>query len=238
MVSQPFWQKVRSSLKKEYVKQDLITGLIVLGPVVLTLYIVFTVISIFGNFFAQLLILLPFITQIPSIVKTLIGATVGFVVVYLTGLSVRLFFGLELENFFTKMMNRIPVVKTIYNAIRDLVRFISPTSEKKFSSSKIVVFRIGKSGTYLLGFVTSDKPIESNGKKFYTIFMPTTPNPTTGFFFLVEEEDLSFVDIDYEDAIKLIMTAGIIMPEGGESLRDGLARLLKKVNEESSGQIP
>lgn len=235
MASQSFWQRVKSSFKKEYLREDVIAGLIVLGPVVVTLYIVFTVISIFGNFFAQLLILLPFITQIPSYVKTLIGALVGLIVVYLTGLSVRLFFGLELEKFLNKVMNRIPVVKTIYNAIRDLIKFISPTSEKKFSSSKVVVFRIGKSGTYLLGFVTSDKPIENNGKRFYTIFMPTTPNPTTGFFFIVEEEDLSFLDLDYEDAIKLIMTAGIIMPEGGESLKDGLTELLKKTNEKSSG---
>ncbi|MGB9824596.1 MAG: DUF502 domain-containing protein [Candidatus Hydrothermia bacterium] len=231
-----FGERLKSSLKKEYIREDLLAGLLVLGPVVLTLYIVFTIISFFGNFFAKLLILLPFISHIPPILKTLIGVIVGVILIYVTGLSVRLFFGFELQRFLDRIMSKIPVVRSIYNAIRDLFQFLHPSQDLKQGAGRFVVFKISEDGPYLAGFVTSPKPLENNGKRYYTIFMPTTPNPTTGFFFMVEEKNLSFVDLDYEDALKFVITAGIFMPEGGENIKNGLAKLYKKVSKESTGK--
>uniref|UniRef100_A0A7V3ZY01 DUF502 domain-containing protein n=1 Tax=candidate division WOR-3 bacterium TaxID=2052148 RepID=A0A7V3ZY01_UNCW3 len=226
-----FLGRIKDSFKKENIRGDFIAGLIVLGPLVLTLYILSLLISVFGNFFANLILLLPFIQEIPAFLRTLIGLIIGMVLIYLTGLSVRLFFGFELEYFINSVMSKIPVVNTIYNATRELVKFISSSQERKIAAGKVVLFAISDNGPFLMGFVTREEPLEKEGKKFYTVFSPTTPNPTTGFYLLVEEEKICFLDMDFNDAFKIIMTSGIgLDKEGGEKLKNGLALLSKKIN--------
>ncbi|MDI6850945.1 MAG: DUF502 domain-containing protein [bacterium] len=231
-----FLERVKDSfkIKKENIRSDFIAGLIVLGPLVLTLYILALLISIFGNFFANLILLLPFIREIPTFFRTLIGLIMGLVLIYLTGLSVRLFFGFELEYFINRVMSKIPVVNTIYNAARELVKFISSSQERKITAGKVVVFAISDNGPFLMGFVTRDEPLEKDDKKFYTVFYPTTPNPTTGFYLLVEENRLCFLDMDFNEAFKIIMTSGIgLNREGGEKLKNGLAILFEKINKKN-----
>jgi len=236
MENQSFWQKFKSSFKKQYLREDFATGLIVLGPIVLTIYIVLTVISIFGNIFAKVLVLLPFVSHIPPILKTLLGVVFGLLLIYLAGISVRLFFGFELEIFLKNLVSRIPLVNSIYNAIRELLLFITRSSEKKVGG-KVALFRLTDDGPSMIGFVTQEKPLVVDGKGFYSVFMPTTPNPTTGFYFLVNEKDIQFLDMDFEEAFKIIMTAGIASSEeGGEILKHGLARLFKELNEKASGE--
>lgn len=237
MERKSFFKKFRESFKRENLRNDLLAGLIVLGPVVLTLYILSLIVSVFGNFFAKILSLLPFIAGIPPFLKTLIGLVIGIFLIYITGLSVRLFFGIELEKFFDRSMSRIPIVKTIYNAARELVKFVGTSQEKKLTAGRVAIFTLSDDGPYLMGFVTRDNPLEYGSKRFYTVFMPTTPNPTTGFYLMVEEDRLSFVDIDFNEAFKIIMTAGIsISIKGGENIKNGLAQILEKVGRKDSKQ--
>ena len=229
-----FLQKLKDSFRKENLREDFIAGLVVLGPLVLTLYILWVVISLFGNFFAQLVLLLPFVREIPPFLKTLIGLFIGLVLLYLAGLSVRLFFGFELENYIHRLMSRIPLVRTIYNASRELMKFIGGSQERKVTSGKVVLFTIGDEGPFLMGFLTKEEPFEKDGKRYYMVFSPTVPNPTTGFYLIVEEKRLAFLDMDFNEAFKVIMTAGIGLDrEGGEKLKNGLASLFEKINKKN-----
>lgn len=227
-------KKLKELFNSDNLKRDFLTGLIALGPLILTLYILFTFISLFGNFFANLLLLIPGVESIPPIVKTIIGFLIGLILVFLAGLSARIFIEFQLESFINNLVSKIPLVNTIYNAVRDLLGFFSMSKEKNLQQSRTALFKLNDGGPYFLGFVTREAPLEVDGKKIYTVFMPTTPNPTTGFYFLVEESRLVFVDLDLTDAFKIIMTAGLSLDiKGGESLYNGFAELLKKTDQQN-----
>ncbi len=68
-------------------------------------------------------------------------------------------------------------------------------------------------GHYTIGFVTSDKKWEINGKKFVNIFIPTTPNPTSGWYLIVPEDKIFYLELSIEEALKAIVSAGIVLPE-------------------------
>ncbi|MDD5572213.1 MAG: DUF502 domain-containing protein, partial [Candidatus Hydrothermia bacterium] len=229
------FRKLKGSFKKETVREDFITGLLVLGPLLVTIYLVVFLVSVIGNFFARIVAPVPFVGSVPPFLKTIFGLVIGILLIYIAGLLVRLVFGLELESFVNRTVNRIPVVKTIYSAVREFLKYITNPRSIKISSGRVVLFTISDGGPFLMGFLTRDEPLEVEGKRFYMVFMPTTPNPTTGFYFVVEESRLSFVDMSFEEGTKIAMTAGISMnTQGGEIIQNGIAEVLKRSEEHTS----
>jgi len=105
---------------------------------------------------------------------------------------------------------RLPIVKTIYSASKQVVDAFSVGSKTTFEA--VVMVEYPRRGTYTIGFVTGTI-IDPNERKLYAVFVATTPNPTSGFLILFPEEDVCFTDIPVEDGVKMIVSGGMLAPK-------------------------
>ena len=124
------------------------------------------------------------------------------------------FIGKTLLNFGQRILNKIPILRTIYNGLGQLTKNFTSSNNK---SKKIVLLEYPRKGLWSVGFATGDNKGEisnkvGRGKRLINVFVPTTPNPTSGFLLMVPKKDLIFLDMNFEDASKFIMSAGSINP--------------------------
>jgi uncharacterized membrane protein len=121
------------------------------------------------------------------------------------------FVGKYFLNLNKKLLSRIPVLKTIFNGLTQLTK--SFASDDNNNQKKMVLIEYPRKGIYSLGFATSINTGEVTnrvGEKMVNIFVPTTPNPTSGFLLVVPEKDVTYLDMSFEEASKFIMSAGSI----------------------------
>ncbi|MGB8367064.1 MAG: DUF502 domain-containing protein [Candidatus Babeliales bacterium] len=121
----------------------------------------------------------------------------------------------SLINFIERLASQIPLVRTVYSGIRQLVRAFS-LSEDEIAFKKVVLVEFPREGIYSLGFLTSELQPEiapNPKKKFFNVFIPTAPNPTSGYFVIASEDDFIIVDLTRQEAMGMIISGGIIQPE-------------------------
>ena len=181
-------------------------GIVVLIPVGITIYLTIFIEKVFSDLLPKSINpnqYLPF--EIPGleILTTIILITlIGMFSVTIVG---RFF-----VNFSDKIFEKIPVLKTIYKGLVQLTKsFASEDNNEK----KIALIEYPRKGIYSIGFATSVNKGEISdkiGEKMINIFVPTTPNPTSGFLLMVPEKDVVYLDMNFEDASKFIMSAGSI----------------------------
>ncbi len=194
-------------------RRYLIAGLLVWLPIVVTVLILKFLIDVVD----RTLLLLPAMVQ----PETLIGFRIpglGFllsgVVLLVTGMVVTNLLGRNMVKVWESLLARIPVVRAIYSASKQLTETLFSGTGKSFR--KVVMVRYPHSGTWTLAFLTGDGMAEANrktGRDLVNIFVPTTPNPTSGFFLMVPREDMIELDMPVDVGIKLILSAGAVSPE-------------------------
>ena len=181
-------------------------GIVVLIPVGITIYLTIFIEKVFSDLLPKSINpnqYLPF--EIPGleILTTIILIT-------LIGMFSVTFVGRFFVNFSEKIFEKIPVLKTIYKGLTQLTKsFASDDNNEK----KIALIEYPRKGIYSIGFATSVNKGEISdkiGEKMINIFVPTTPNPTSGFLLMVPEKDVVYLDMNFEDASKFIMSAGSI----------------------------
>ena len=129
------------------------------------------------------------------------------------GYITRNILGRKITSAINKMMYRLPIIKHIYSTISQIVNLVS--SNKNTSYKKAVLIEYPKKGIYSIGFLTSEtNPLIENivGDKVYNIFVPTSPNPTSGMFIAMKQKDVKVLDVKIEDAIKLVISGGVLIP--------------------------
>jgi len=188
----------------KHIKSMFLTGLFILIPLVVTIYIVYTIITFFEPFVGPLvknifLRLTGHETYIPGT-----GFIVFIVITYVTGMVASNYFGKTALSRGEKILKRIPFVKTIYGSVKDMTDAFSSDKVKSFKEAVLVEFPFP--GRYTVGFVT--KRIEIEEKPFCAVFIPPTPIPTAGFLIMVREEELKFLDISIDTALKYIISLG------------------------------
>ena len=194
-------------------RRYLIAGLLVWLPIVVTVLILKFLIDLVD----RTLLLLPAMVQ----PETLIGFRIpglGFllsgVVLLVTGIVVTNLLGSSMVKVWESLLARIPVVRAIYSASKQLTETLFSGSGKSFR--KVVMVRYPHPGMWTLAFLTGDGMAEANrktGRDLVNIFVPTTPNPTSGFFLMVPREDMIELDMPVDVGIKLILSAGAVSPE-------------------------
>lgn len=113
-----------------------------------------------------------------------------------------------------KLFFKIPLIRPVYSGIKQLVHAFSV--QDKITFKKVVLVEFPRKGIYSLGFLTSELPhsiAPDQSQKFFNIFIPTTPNPTSGYFVILSEADFKSVDLTRQEAMALIISGGIIQPE-------------------------
>ena len=186
-----------------------ITGIVVLVPIGITLYLTKFFITISSKLIPSeinpnnyLPILIPGLEIILAIIFiTLIG--------YLS-LS---FIGKKILQLFNDLLKRIPILRTIYSAIGQMAETLAP---KRKSKKSVVLVEYPRKGSWAVGFATKDNKGEISKKtnqKLVNVFIPTTPNPTSGFLLMFPKEDIIYLDMNFEEASKFIVSAGTSNPK-------------------------
>ncbi len=146
--------------------------------------------------------------QIPGI-----GFATLLIIIFATGVIARNYFGKKIVDFGDQIVQRIPLINRVYNATKQISQaFFSP---KRDVIKRPVLFEYPRKGMYTIGFYTQDARgvfYNALNQELATIFLPTTPNPTTGFLLLVPKADLIEINLTIEEALKLVISGGIIVP--------------------------
>jgi len=194
-------------------RRYLIAGLLVWLPIVVTVLILKFLIDLVDS----TLLLLPeaiqpeplFGFRIPGL-----GLLLSGIVLLATGMVVTNLLGSNMVRIWEGLLARIPVVRAIYSASKQLTETLFSGTGKSFR--KVVMVRFPHPGVWTVAFLTGEGMQEANdriGKDLVNVFVPTTPNPTGGYFLMVPREDVIELDMPVDAGIKLILSAGAVVPE-------------------------
>lgn len=190
-----------------YVRSRLVSGLFVLVPVWITIVVVQAVFKAMASFLAPLVQALPWALP-PLAVKGL--AVLAFLLLVLVcGIVASRMVGRRLLAWGESVILRIPLVKSIYSASKQVVDAISMTNQSSFKS--VVMVEYPRPGLRVLAFMTGIST-DGQGRRLARVFIPTAPNPTSGFLQLIPVEELQSTDMTVEAGLKMIVSGGFIAP--------------------------
>lgn len=135
--------------------------------------------------------------------------------IFLVGLILHFFFLKQLIHGAEELIFRIPLVRPVYSGIKQLVSAFN-VKEETLTIKRVVLIEFPRNGIYSVGFLTGELPLElspNKEHKYFNVFIPTTPNPTTGFYIILPEHQLIEVDLTRQEGMSLIISGGIILPE-------------------------
>jgi uncharacterized membrane protein len=207
---------------KKKLKQIFITGLAVTIPIGLTLYILFFLIDIMDG----LLKIIP-VRYHPDTLLGIhipgLGIIVTLALITIAGLVTTSYVGYKIVQSGEDLVDRIPFVRNIYQAIKKISD--SMFMDKRSSFKKVVLVEFPRKGIYTIGFVTG-VPIgeirKKAGQNCISVFLPTTPNPTSGYLIIVPEDELVPMDMSVEEALTFIISVGIVTPSDRPKRREKL----------------
>jgi len=186
-----------------------ITGIVVLIPIGITIYLTIFLVSISSRILPKEINpnhYLPY--NIPGV--EIITAIILITLVGWLSLS---FIGKRLLNLFDTILNRIPILRTIYSAIGQMTETFTKSDKEK---KNVVLVEYPRKGSWAVGFATKDNSGEISNKtkqKLVNVFVPTTPNPTSGFLLMFPKEEVIYLDLTFEEASKFIVSAGTSNPK-------------------------
>ena len=197
-------------------KKYLVAGLLVWVPIVVTIIVIRFVLELMDG----MLLVLPIDWRPEHLVGFKIpgiGLILALLVLFITGVLAANFLGKKLLYISEHFFSRIPLVRTIYKVVKQSMNVI--LSPKSNSFRQVVLLQYPRKGIWSLGFVTNkgssivSKSQESSFEKdMLTVFLPTTPNPTSGFLLFVPSEDVTMLDIPVDEALKAVISLGTVTP--------------------------
>ena len=203
------------------ISNNFFKGILISAPIIITLYIAWGLIKFFDKKASPLLGTFPF--EIPGfglITVFIFFAIIGFIT---TGLLGRIF-----SSFIEKVLSKMPVLRNIYSGLKQLFEAI--LAKKSNSFREVVLLEYPRKGISAMGFLTGETKGEVNRKtknQMVNIFLPTTPNPTSGFLLFVPKKDILRLTMTVEEGIKMIISAGMLTPSENQKKIKSLKKLSK-----------
>jgi uncharacterized membrane protein len=202
----------------EVTRRYFVAGLVALAPLVVTVAALAWIVRTLDN------LLLPRVIdwfvpglEAPPQAPPFVGAIFTFAVILLAGVIVRHFFGHELVRIWERALVNVPVARSIYGGVKQLFEAIITTTKTQSNFRRVVLVEYPRRGMWGLAFVTGRVrgPVAEAfpERSMLNCFIPTTPNPTSGFYLVVPESDVLDVALSVEDAFKVIMSAGLVTPD-------------------------
>lgn len=210
-------------------RRSFLTGLVVVLPITLTIYLIWTVIGWIDGW------VLPFVPQAYHPNRLLqyyfgedwtfnirgLGVIVFLVFTILVGWLAKGLFGRSVLRWAEGLVDRMPVVRSIYNGLKQIAETVFSQSSNNFDRACVVQFP--RPGIYAIGFVATKAKGElaakiPGGNDMLTVFVPTTPNPTSGFLVYLAASEVIILDMTVEDAAKLIISAGLVYPNAKDPM--------------------
>jgi uncharacterized membrane protein len=219
LVEEPQDPKASNPARK--VRNYLIGGLLIWIPIMITVWVVRFVSGILDSS----LVLLPpswrpeavFGTYVPGV-----GIVLSLLLLLLTGVLAKNLFGGQMVAGLESLVRRIPVVGSVYGGAKTFSETVLTDKGKSFK--QVVMVEFPRSGIYGIGFITSHDLEEAQAKteqEVTCVFVPTTPNPTTGFIVLVPKDEVTYMDMTVDEAFKMLLTLGVVVPTWKNKPADG-----------------
>ena len=201
-------QKKKRSIFAKF-RNYFIAGVVILIPIGITIYFTIFLVSISSNFLPKEINpnnYLPY--NIPGV-----EIATSIVLITLIGWLSLSFIGKKMLDIFNNILRRIPILRTIYSAIGQMTETFAKTDKNK---KNVVLVEYPRKGSWAVGFATKENFGEISNKmkrSLINVFIPTTPNPTSGFLLMFPKEDVIYLDLSFEEASKFIVSAGTSNPD-------------------------
>lgn len=196
-----------------YIRRYFISGLLVWLPIWVTILVIKFLIDILDN----ILLLLPqryrpdylLGFHIPGI-----GLVIILIVILLTGMFAANFLGKKFVELWDSLVGRIPLVRTIHMGVKQILQTLFTPGGKSFR--KVLLVEYPRAGMWTIAFQTGDSSAmmekSSTGETMVNLYVPTTPNPTSGFLLVVPKKDVIELDMSVEQALKFVISLGVVQP--------------------------
>ena len=210
-------------------RASFLTGLVVILPVALTIWLVWTLMGWVDSF------VLPLIPSNFRPEKYIginlrgVGVIIFLIFTVIVGWVAKGLIGKSLISFAESLVDRMPVVRTIYSGVKQIAETVFAQSERSFEKACLVQYP--RKDIWAIGFISTTAKGEvalraETGGQLMSVFVPTTPNPTSGFLLFFPKEDVIELDMSVEDAAKLVISAGLVYPDmaAPEAIEDARTR--------------
>lgn len=204
-------------MKSNSLRKYLLAGLVVWLPILVTIMVLRFIVDLLD----QTLALLPNSYQpdqllghhIPGI-----GVVLSLVLLLITGILATNFLGQRLVGWGESILARIPLVRSIYSAVKQVIHALLSTNSQAFR--KVLLIQYPREGLWTIAFQTGETSSEMNQKandEMVSLFVPTTPNPTSGFLMMLPKRDVIEIDMTIDEALKYIISLGVMQPAALET---------------------
>ncbi|MGB0498476.1 MAG: DUF502 domain-containing protein [Rubricella sp.] len=216
------------------IRGNFLTGLVIVAPIGLTIWLVWSVITFID---AQVVPLVPRIYNPSTYLGNDVpgfGLVIFFLFTALVGALAKGIMGRSILRWGENLVDRLPLVRSIYNGIKQIAETILNQSNTTFSTAALIEYP--RPGIWAVAFVSTEtrgEVAEKLDDELLSVFLPTTPNPTSGFLLFVPRRDVVLLDMEVEDAAKLIISAGLVTPPTPAERAAGV----KKVSAEVTRQV-
>jgi uncharacterized membrane protein len=191
----------------------IVAGLLVWIPIGLTIF----VIKLLIDLLAQIYLLIPLALRPDNLLGIEIpgiGIIIAIIMVLLTGLIAANYFGNRIIKAWDAFLDRIPLIRSIYSPLKKFSELVLSDQTQNFS--KVLLIEYPRKGVYSLCFQTSKELGEvqdQSGEELVCVYIPTTPNPTSGYIVLVPQNEVKELEMSVEDALKMIISLGVVVPD-------------------------
>jgi len=196
-------------------RASFLTGLVVVAPAVLTIWLITTFVDFVDSRVFPLLPLSMLPPELAALRIPGLGVVIFLVFTLLVGWLAKGYIGRSLIEWGEELVSRMPIVRSIYNALKQIAETVFAQSNTSFNRACLIQYP--RPGLWAVAFVSTDTKGEIaekiGGGKMISVFLPTTPNPTSGFLLFVPEAEVKYLDMSIEDAAKLIISAGLVTPD-------------------------
>lgn len=194
-----------------HIRRYFIAGLVVWLPI----WVTYIVIKFLVDILDGSLSLLPYEYQPDQLLGFHVpglGLIFTLLILFFTGLLVTNFLGRKIVNLWERMLARIPLIRSIYSAVKQVVHaLVQPTGS---SFRKVLLVEYPRRGIWSIAFQTSDQFTDTpHPEEVVTVFIPTTPNPTSGFLTIIPKADTHELNMSVEEALRMVISLGVVMPE-------------------------
>jgi len=192
------------------VRNKFLTGLLTLLPIYITYLLLRFVVGIAPD--------IPYLRTITffsnnEVLADLLEFLATLVVIFIIGIVVSNVIGKRLFSFFERIMERVPLINTIYTSSRQIMQTLTMPGKGNFK--QVVYIEYPRKGLWTLAFITAYSK-SGSGEQYVHIFLPSTPNPTTGFVLFIKEKDVKPSGLSIEEGLKILISGGMISPENNQ----------------------
>jgi len=196
-------------------RQWVLAGVLTITPLAVTLWILWRLYGLIDHTLRPSLERITWVRlHLPPVLVTVAGVVLLVLVLALVGVLARNLIGRAVFGQLERLLQRIPVIKGIFTVSKQIAHTL--LSDHRSAFKQVVLFEYPRRGLWSIGFVTHDEP----GREYLHVFLPTTPNPTSGYLLLVPRRDAQVLPLSIEDGVRLVVSGGVVVGEGEGAMLD------------------